>query len=445
MANSAASPIDTGYYYQLTTLWQGDGRALDVVNDGVNNQLHLAAAGNFSGQRWKFRALGNGYFKVNCLWLGIAKSLDVVNDGRNNQLRMADSGDYSGQSWKLTPLDHDCFRLTTQWLGDGKALDVVNNGANDRLQLAETGDFSGQFWKLTRREPVAAFPSAGALAGVLGASAPSSTLGAVAQAVQFIDQQVAAIRFAQYSGFAGADQMSAATATMQAAASGWSATRLAVVSAAQLVAQNGPAAAQVGSGATTAGQIATALEAFRQGPLAQIVAAFNQARSSFDAFSSSLTQAYDAAANANQAAVAALQTARIQLQIAQGQLQADEDAANSAASIVATIFSFGIYGIVEIKKLEDEISSLNNQANQLNAQEQAYAASLGSFQNVLGAARQADYALDTVNTSLQQLGNAIDDITAQTSATLVVMQAYLKQFQTEFANAAANAGGLASA
>ena len=40
-------------YYRLTTLWQGDGKSLGVINDGVNNKLQLANTGNFSGQLWK--------------------------------------------------------------------------------------------------------------------------------------------------------------------------------------------------------------------------------------------------------------------------------------------------------------------------------------------------------------------------------------------------------
>lgn len=136
-------------FYRLTTQWQGDGRSLDVVNDGVNNKLQLAASGNFSGQFWRITPVGDGFYRLTTQWLGEKKSLDIINDGANNKLILADSGNAAGQLWKITSLGNGFYRLTTKWQGDGKSLDVVNDGANNKLQLAETGNFTGQFWKIT--------------------------------------------------------------------------------------------------------------------------------------------------------------------------------------------------------------------------------------------------------------------------------------------------------
>jgi len=52
-ANSYGNLFNPNEYYRLTTQWQGDGKSLDVVNNGINNQLQLANTGNFSGQMWK--------------------------------------------------------------------------------------------------------------------------------------------------------------------------------------------------------------------------------------------------------------------------------------------------------------------------------------------------------------------------------------------------------
>lgn len=144
-----AQTFESGYY-RLTTQWQGEGKALDVINDGANNKLQLAATGNFSGQFWKITAVGDGYFRLTTQWLGEAKALDVVNDGVNNKLHLAETKNVSGQFWKITSLGNGYYRLTTKWLGDGKSLDVINDGANNKLQLAATGDFSGQFWKIEK-------------------------------------------------------------------------------------------------------------------------------------------------------------------------------------------------------------------------------------------------------------------------------------------------------
>lgn len=144
-----AYSIDSNTWYKLTTSWQGTGKALDVINDGKNNKIHLANSGNYSGQFWKFTPTKNGYYRLTTQWQGANKSLDVINDGKNNRLHLAKTADYSGQHWKVKSLGNGYYRLTTLWQGDGKSLDIINDGVNNKLQLANTGNFSGQLWKLT--------------------------------------------------------------------------------------------------------------------------------------------------------------------------------------------------------------------------------------------------------------------------------------------------------
>ena len=147
----AATRFEPNSYYRLTTQWQGDGKSLDIVNDGkLNNQLRLTDTGNFSGQRWRITPIGDGYYRFTSEWRGNSKSIDVVNDGKNNQLIMADTGNYAGQFWKITSLRGGYYRLTTHWQGDGKSLDIVNDGKNNQVILADTGNFSGQIWKITK-------------------------------------------------------------------------------------------------------------------------------------------------------------------------------------------------------------------------------------------------------------------------------------------------------
>ncbi|WP_153801074.1 RICIN domain-containing protein [Foetidibacter luteolus] len=158
-STAATAQVDTGFYYRLTTQWQGDGKSLDVINDGKNNnQLQLATTGNYSGQYWKFTPIGNGYYRLTNQWQGALKSLDILNDGKNNSPILANTGSYSGQNWKVTTLGNGYYRFTTMWQGDGKSLDVINDGKNNRLQLANTGLYSGQFWKLTRMHAVVEDP-----------------------------------------------------------------------------------------------------------------------------------------------------------------------------------------------------------------------------------------------------------------------------------------------
>jgi len=143
--------FDANSYYRLTTRWQGDGKSLDIVNDGKNNnQLVLADTGNFAGQHWRITPLREGYYRLTSEWQGDNKSLDVVNDGQNRQPILAETGSYAGQFWKITALGGGNYRLTTRWQGEGKSLDVVNDGKNNRVMLADSGSFSGQIWKITK-------------------------------------------------------------------------------------------------------------------------------------------------------------------------------------------------------------------------------------------------------------------------------------------------------
>jgi hypothetical protein len=47
------SKFDPNSYYRLTTQWQGDGKSLDILNDGTNNRPILFTTGGYSGQYWK--------------------------------------------------------------------------------------------------------------------------------------------------------------------------------------------------------------------------------------------------------------------------------------------------------------------------------------------------------------------------------------------------------
>ncbi|CAF2710930.1 unnamed protein product [Rotaria sp. Silwood2] len=96
--------FDPKSYYRFTTQWQGDGKSIDVVNDGINNnELILATTGVYSGQYWKITPIGDGFYRLTTQWQGDGKSLDIVNDGiNNNRLILATTGAYTGQYWKIT-------------------------------------------------------------------------------------------------------------------------------------------------------------------------------------------------------------------------------------------------------------------------------------------------------------------------------------------------------
>eukprot|EP00808_Paulinella_micropora_P015127 g51115.t1 len=144
--------------YRLTNSFTGAGKSLDVINDGINDQLQLAPTGRYSGQSWTLRPVSGqrSYYLYND-FTGPSKVLDVVNAGSaasSTQLVLSTIGRYSGQYWTLTLIDSgDCsYRLTNDFTGPTKALDVVNAGSAQRstqVVLAQTARVSGQMWFLT--------------------------------------------------------------------------------------------------------------------------------------------------------------------------------------------------------------------------------------------------------------------------------------------------------
>src|SRR5882672_2237439 len=86
--------FDPGSFYRLTTLFQGECRSLEILNDGRNNnQPILAKTANVSGQYWKITPVGAGFYRLTTQWQGAGKSLDIINDGRgNNQPFLASTG-----------------------------------------------------------------------------------------------------------------------------------------------------------------------------------------------------------------------------------------------------------------------------------------------------------------------------------------------------------------
>lgn len=82
---------------------------------------------------------------------GVDMCLDVVNDGGNNQVHMASCANVSGQQWRMEQAGRGSgLRLWNQFTGDNMCLDIVNDGSG-RVQLAACGDYSGQYWHVNTR------------------------------------------------------------------------------------------------------------------------------------------------------------------------------------------------------------------------------------------------------------------------------------------------------
>jgi hypothetical protein len=135
--------------YRLRTKFTGYAKCLDILNDGRNNRLTMAACGDYTGQAWTIETIKSaGFSRLRTEFTGRNKCLDIVNDGRNNRLTMSICGDYTGQKWTIEPIGATGYlRLRTEFTGSSKCLDVINDGRNNRLTMETCGNYTGQMWK----------------------------------------------------------------------------------------------------------------------------------------------------------------------------------------------------------------------------------------------------------------------------------------------------------
>lgn len=101
-------------------------------------------------REWVITPLENDFYRITNRGLGDQLSLDVVNDGVFDQLIMAPSADVSGQQWTITTLDNGFCRFTNEFLGAEIALDITSDTVSPMLTLRPAGDFSGQNWQLVQ-------------------------------------------------------------------------------------------------------------------------------------------------------------------------------------------------------------------------------------------------------------------------------------------------------
>ena len=144
------SLFDPNAWYRLTTQWQGEGKALDIANDGRNNQPYLANTANVSGQHWRITKIGEDTYKLHTMWQGSEKVLRCV-PGTDTTKPLLDyeSSNVDNHSWTITPIGNGYYRLINLRYRD-RSLDIINDGYNNKTQLQPSGNYTGQYWMITK-------------------------------------------------------------------------------------------------------------------------------------------------------------------------------------------------------------------------------------------------------------------------------------------------------
>jgi len=186
LSTPARSDPNPNVFYRLTTLFQGPSVALDVINDGTNNnRMIMTTAGAYTGQYWRFTPAPEipGTYRISCLWRGQSLPMDIINGGpEDNQPILAPIGPYTGQLWTLTevPQAPGYVALHTEFRGPNLALEGFAGATGNRPVLASFGPYSGQVWLLTPLisvDPASATPFGSACRGRGGVPQLQATNG----------------------------------------------------------------------------------------------------------------------------------------------------------------------------------------------------------------------------------------------------------------------------
>lgn len=137
-------------YYRIVNSWQGDGKSLDILNDGENKNPVLASSADLSGQMWKIKPAGSGTYTLSCKWQGETRVLTV--DWEQSPYRL-ELGSLRGKNglWKIVSAGSGVYRIVSAEQ-ETLSLDIVNDGQGNKLKLSPSGNYSGQIWKISKLE-----------------------------------------------------------------------------------------------------------------------------------------------------------------------------------------------------------------------------------------------------------------------------------------------------
>ena len=148
---SFSQSIDTAFVYRIQSVWQGEGKSLDVTRDANGSMKPvLATTSDFPNQHWRISKDKYGNFRLSNIRVNSKSSVECLPGDTNNKLILGNNRDVASQVWKISKNTDGSFRITSLWQGTGKALDVINDGTNNELQMANTANVSGQMWKFTK-------------------------------------------------------------------------------------------------------------------------------------------------------------------------------------------------------------------------------------------------------------------------------------------------------
>jgi immune inhibitor A len=139
-------------WYRFKNTYKPSSYSLDVINDNGTNStgnIQLAYDGNFSGQHWQAKPIGDDTYILRTMFLGANRQLGVDGPGRNNPALRNATREYT-QQWRITSWGDGTWRIENVYKGRFLCLDTVDGGTVVQLNDVNEGR-STQRWTI---EPI---------------------------------------------------------------------------------------------------------------------------------------------------------------------------------------------------------------------------------------------------------------------------------------------------
>ncbi|KAK3217228.1 hypothetical protein GRF29_1g2317844 [Pseudopithomyces chartarum] len=128
-------------WYRLKNTFDPSSYSLDVMNDNdieSTGNVELARVGNFSGQHWQIKFIGNETYTLRSMFLGANRQLDVAGSGKKTPMLRTTTREYT-QQWRIIPWGDGTWRIENVYKGKFLCLDTVDEGTTVLLSKVEEG------------------------------------------------------------------------------------------------------------------------------------------------------------------------------------------------------------------------------------------------------------------------------------------------------------------
>jgi immune inhibitor A len=137
-------------WYRMKNAHQPETHCVDVINEnGLNSKgnVEIRRDGNYSGQHWQLKPMGDSTYRLRTLFLGHNRHLDVYTHDKSIPV-LQKFAHVTGQYWQIKPWGDGTWHLENAYNGQFQYLDVEDGGIALKMKSANSARQS-QRWTFT--------------------------------------------------------------------------------------------------------------------------------------------------------------------------------------------------------------------------------------------------------------------------------------------------------